>query len=131
MAKTPPSRSYRLFSGVVCFACAYAVSAHDKAIGAALSASPATMLLLVIEAEMFDAIAHLLSDGDRLRSEYDLPPGCEVAEHWMAPGLDRFPATSAGRAGTRVEATPPASISRTPGPLRWAPFYHSFGHAGL
>ena len=64
------------------------------------------MLRLVIEAEMFDAIAHLLSDGDRLRSEHDLPPGCEVAEHWMAPGLDRFPATSAGRGGTREKQLP-------------------------
>ena len=84
-----------------------------------------TILLLVIEAEIFDAIAHLLSDGDRLRSEHDLPPGCEVAEHWMAPGLDRFPATSAGRRGTRVEATPPALISVPPG-LSGGPLFTIF-----
>ena len=52
------------------------------------------MVRLVIEAEMSGAIAQFLTDGDRLRSEHDRPPGCEVAEHWMAPGLDRFPATS-------------------------------------
>ena len=34
-------------------ACAYALSAPDKAIGEALSASPATTLRLVIEVEMF------------------------------------------------------------------------------
>ena len=35
-------------TGVVCLACADAVSAPAKAIGEALSASPATMLRLVI-----------------------------------------------------------------------------------
>ena len=78
-------------------------------------ASPATMLRRVIEVEMFDAIAHLLSDGNRLRSEQDLPPGCEVTERWMAPGLDGFPATSAGRGGTRVEATPRPQFWLPPG----------------
>src|SRR5262245_59560297 len=52
MAKTPPSRSYRLFSGMVCWACAYAFSAPAKtASGAAVSASPATAVRLVIEVE--------------------------------------------------------------------------------
>src|SRR6476646_5474316 len=83
MAKTPPSRSYRLFSGVVCLACAYALSAAANAIGEALSASPATMLRLVIEVEMSCAIAHFLGDGDRLSP----PPSCEVPEHLMARGL--------------------------------------------
>src|SRR5262245_551882 len=51
-AKTPPSRSYRLFSGMVCWACAYAVSAPAKiASGVAVSASPAAALRLVIEVE--------------------------------------------------------------------------------
>jgi hypothetical protein len=93
-------------------------------------ASPATMLRRVIEVEMFDAIAHLLSDGNRLRSEQDLPPGCEVTERWMAPGLDGFPATSAGRGGTRVEATPRPQFWLPPG-LRWAPFYAFLGPLGL
>ena len=39
------------FSGVVCLACAYALSAPDKAIGEALSASPATTLRLVIKSK--------------------------------------------------------------------------------
>ena len=85
-----------------------------------LSASPATSL--VIEAEMLDAIAHLLSDGDRLRSEHDLPPGCEVAKHWMAPGLDRFPYLGRPR-GYESRSNSPVSILATPGGLRWAPFY--------
>ena len=52
MAKTPPSRSYKLFSGVACLACAYALSAPANTVtGAATSASPATTLRLVIEVE--------------------------------------------------------------------------------
>ena len=52
MAKTPPSRSYRLFWGMVCVACAWALSAANTVIGgAAVNASPATTLRLVIEPE--------------------------------------------------------------------------------
>src|ERR1700688_5095199 len=52
MAKTPPSRSYKLFSGVVSLACAFTLSAPaNTAIGAAVSASPATTLRLVIDVE--------------------------------------------------------------------------------
>ena len=52
MAKTPPSRSYRLFSGTVCLSCACALSAAANTVtGAAASASPATTFRLVIEVE--------------------------------------------------------------------------------
>jgi hypothetical protein len=49
------------------------------------------MLRRVIKVEMSCAIAHLLSYGDRLKSEHAQPPGCEVPEHLMARGLERFP----------------------------------------
>jgi hypothetical protein len=52
MAKTPPSRSYKLFSGMVCVACAWALSAAANiVIGAVVTASPATTFRLVIELE--------------------------------------------------------------------------------
>src|SRR5678815_5402731 len=48
IAKTPPSRSYRLFSGAVCADCPWASSAAaNKVAGAAAAASPATTLRLV------------------------------------------------------------------------------------
>ena len=71
--------------------CVRVIRPRQLAIEEALSASPATMLRLVIEVEMFCAIAHFLSDGDRLRSEHALPPGCEVPQRLMARGLERFP----------------------------------------
>src|SRR5262249_13862211 len=49
MANTPPSRSYRFFSGVAC-ACALTASANTV-IGAVVNASPATTLRLVIKLE--------------------------------------------------------------------------------
>src|SRR4051794_28149964 len=63
MAKTPPNRSYRFFSGMVCWACAYALSAPAKATGAAVSARPATTLRLVRDVEESFAIGHSLIDG--------------------------------------------------------------------
>src|SRR5579859_3376569 len=57
MAKAPPSRSYRLFSGMVCLACAYALFAPaNTVIGAAVRASPATTLRLEIELEIAGAM---------------------------------------------------------------------------
>jgi len=44
MAKTPPSRSYRLFSGAVCLVCACALSAANTPTGPAASVRPATTL---------------------------------------------------------------------------------------
>jgi hypothetical protein len=73
MAKTPPSRSYRLFSGVVCAACAYALSAPAQtAIGAtaAVSASPATTLRLVTEVEtVCDMATSLARTTERNKAE--------------------------------------------------------------
>src|SRR5215217_7372987 len=65
MANTPPSRSYRffsdvVFSAVVCWACAWVLSAPAKATGAAVAASPATTLRLVRELVNSWAIGHLL-----------------------------------------------------------------------
>jgi hypothetical protein len=63
MAKTPPSRSYRLFSGTVCLSCACALSAAAKTVtGAAASASPPTTLRLVIEVE---TICDMATSGAR------------------------------------------------------------------
>src|SRR5262249_56014309 len=48
MANTPPNRSYRLFSGMVCETCACALSAAvNTDSGAAVNASTATALRLV------------------------------------------------------------------------------------
>src|SRR4029078_10245592 len=53
MAKTPPNRSYRLFSGMVCLVCASTLSAAaNTAIGAAVNANPATAVRRVIEVEI-------------------------------------------------------------------------------
>src|ERR1700694_1873717 len=62
MAKTPPRRSYRLFSGMICLACACALSPPAKATGATASASPATTPRLVIEVETACVMGHLLGD---------------------------------------------------------------------
>src|SRR5215213_717688 len=59
MAKTPPSRSYKLFSGVVCLACACAFLAPAKAAGPVTSANPATTPLLVMEVLRARAMFHL------------------------------------------------------------------------
>src|SRR5215212_521204 len=63
MAKMPPSRSYRLlspfFSAAGCLACAYALSAPAIATGAALRASPATALRLVIVETAFAMVTSL------------------------------------------------------------------------
>src|SRR4249920_1542824 len=57
MAKTPPSRSYRLFSGAACFDWAFALSARTNTVnGAAVTASPATTLRLVIKFETVRAM---------------------------------------------------------------------------
>src|SRR5215475_10927908 len=82
MAKTPPSRSYRLFSGVVCLACAYALSA--KAAGAAVSASPATTLRLVMEVKTAFFIGHSLIDGEHAirMTGSPLAAVCCTTSHW-------------------------------------------------
>src|SRR5262249_8674180 len=78
MAKTPPSRWYRLlscvvclvfFSAAACLAWAWTRSDPAKAIGAAVSASPATALRLVIEVEPSFAIVGLLWDFELQVSE--------------------------------------------------------------
>src|SRR6185295_16801939 len=64
MAKTPPSRSYRLFSGAACFDWAFALSARTNTVnGAAVTASPATMLRLVIKFETVRAMITSRGDG--------------------------------------------------------------------
>src|SRR5262249_61848420 len=72
MAKTPPNRSYRLFSGDVCLLCAYAFSVPVNAapIGAALIASPATTDRLEIERETLCAV--VISLTSRLRCKLGL-----------------------------------------------------------
>ena len=66
MAKTPPSRSYKLFSGMVGAACAYALSIPaNTATWAALS--PATTLRLVMDAESSRAMATSLVMGNAER----------------------------------------------------------------
>src|SRR5262245_10853004 len=60
MAKTPPRRSYRLFSDLVSLACAYARSAPVNAAGTVVSASPATALRLVMEVKRGRAMGQLL-----------------------------------------------------------------------
>src|SRR6185312_6118148 len=71
MAKTPPSRSYRLFSGTVCLSCACALSAAANTVaGAAASASPATTLRRVMEVEtVCDMAASLVRTIERDEAE--------------------------------------------------------------
>src|SRR5262245_42318818 len=73
MANTPPSRSYKLFSGLVCVACAWALSAAaNTVIGAVATASPATTLRLVIELETdCAAVTALARTTERGQADFD------------------------------------------------------------
>src|SRR5665213_4296339 len=63
MAKTPPNRSYRVFSDVVCAACAIGLSGNT-ATGTAITASPATTLRLVSKVKIdFSMISFLCFEG--------------------------------------------------------------------
>src|SRR5713226_7394044 len=107
MAKTPPSRSYRLFSGMVCLACAYTLSASAKATGTAVSASPATTLRLVIEVERARAIGYLLGDGSkRMLAPCTCLIGALLAAHLDGFEGKRFPSKPNWMSGPKP--APPA-----------------------
>ena len=69
--KNSARRSYRLFSGTVCLSCARALfAAINTVMGAAVSASPATTLRLVIEVEtVCDMATSLARIPDRVEAE--------------------------------------------------------------
>src|SRR6478672_4034104 len=76
MANTPPSRSYKLFSGAVCVLCARAISAVANTLtGAAATANPATTLRLVIEVEPHWAIIVISFARATERGKADLDAG--------------------------------------------------------
>src|SRR5687767_5549980 len=93
MAETPPSRSYRLFSGLVWVGCATAVfSAARTAAAVAVTASPATTPRLAIGVERSSVMVVSLARGaqplSRGRARDPSPRSDE-------PASERFPGRTA------------------------------------
>src|SRR5215204_1052296 len=113
MAKTPPSRSYRLFSGLRCSAWAYASPTPAKATGAAVSASPATALRLVMDVDEGCAISQLLSDGARRLGRFCVGDvrGCgSLGVFWRAARWPHLNARVAQHGGADEQHDSPAEV---------------------